>query len=158
MGKWKLSWDIARFGDDEEFDTFEEAKSVFRKKISREVREEWEHLFYALEDNLKDFRYGEKIMNFLKKFADNELEESDVIEIGLIDDFFLTINADGIDMTDNEVFEQNVYPTIFSNFIFMDDPNKGYRFEFIDYYDPHLVPRKNFKGYGYYIRLAKVTD
>lgn len=32
MEKWKLSWSIANFGDEEEFDTFEEAKSVFRKR------------------------------------------------------------------------------------------------------------------------------
>ena len=79
MEKWKLSWVIARFGDEEEFDTFEEAKSVFRKKISREVSDEWEETFDSLEDDLEEETDGEEIMNFLKKFADNELEESDAL-------------------------------------------------------------------------------
>ncbi len=158
MGKWKLIWCIARFGDEEEFDTFEEAKSVFRKKISREVSDEWEEIFDFLEKELEEETDGEEIMNFLKKFADNELEESDVIETEYHGKFHLTINADGIDMAEDEDYGQQVYPTISSNFIFMDDPNIFYHFTFIDYYDPDLMPGTEYNGYGYFITLNKVTD
>ena len=158
MEKWKLRWSIACFGDEEEFDTFEEAKSVFRKKISREVSDEWFDVLDSLEDDLEEETDGEEIMNFLKKFADNELEESDVIETEYHGNFHLTINADGIDMAEDENYGQQVYPTISSNFIFMDDPNKVYRFEFIDYYDYDLAPGTEFNGYGYCIILEKVTD
>lgn len=158
MEKWKLSWRIAYFGDEEEFDTFEEAKSVFRKKISREVRDEWNDVFDDLEDALEEEADGEEILNFLKKFADNELEKSDVIETEYHGDFHLTINADGIDMAEDEDYGQQVYPTMSSDFIFTDDPNKVYNFRFIDYYDPNLDPGTDYNGYGYYISLEKVTD
>ena len=158
MDKWKLRWSIAYFGDEEEFDTFEEAKSVFRKKISRELRDELEEIFEILEKDLEEETDGEEIMNFLKKFVDNELEESDVIETEYHGKFHLTINADGIDMAEDEDYGQQVYPTIESNFIFMDDPNKVYAFVFHDYYDPNLIPGTEYNGYQYYIRLEKVTD
>ncbi len=158
MEKWKLIWSIAYFGDKEEFDTFEEAKSVFRKKISREVSSEWNEIFDILENKFEEETDGEEIMDFLEKFSDNELEESDVIETEYHGDFHLTINDDGIDMAEDENYGQQVYPTISSNFIFMDDPNKVYEFVFHDYYDPNLDPGTEYNGYQYWIRLEKVTD
>lgn len=154
MDKWKLTWQITKYGDEELFDSFEEAKAAFRNKISREI--DFSDSEDSFADELEEEENGEEIMNFLEKFMKNEDEESDYVEGDYEGDFTLSINQFGINIEEDESYGEQVYPTITSNFIQMDDPNKEYRFEYIDYYDPNKSePDPEFSGFGYHLYLKK---
>ena len=125
---WILEWQITRFGTRDEYDSFEEAKNVFRDKIAREIK--IENYFDSIEEELELHEDGEKIANFLTKFFENSLEAEDVVEAEIEGDFEGSINADAFEMKESENYGQQIFPTIQSNFIFMDDPEKKILFLF----------------------------
>ncbi|MBR5280516.1 MAG: hypothetical protein IKU26_06090 [Clostridia bacterium] len=152
--KWILKWQITRFGTSDEYDSFEEAKAVFRNKIAREI--EFGNYLDVIVENLETQDNGEKIADFLTKFFGNSLEAEDVVEGKITGEFEASFNADGFAMKESESYRQQVYPTIETNFIFMDDPEKEYRFYFNDPYNCNGIDY-DFDGYDYELILRKKT-
>lgn len=152
--KWILKWQITRYGASDEYDSFEEAKNSFRTKISREI--DFEEYLDHMQDELDMAYNGEEIANFLLKFFDNTLEENDVVQAEFEGDFEATINEDGFSVQESENYGQQTYPTINSNFIFMNDPEKQYSFYFNDPYNVNGID-PDFDGYDYEITLRKKT-
>ena len=152
--KWILKWQITRFGTSDEYDSFEEAKTVFRDKIAREI--DFDNYFELIEEELESQENGEKIAGFLTNFFENSLEAEDVIEAEIDGEFEATFNANGFEMKESESYGQQIYPTIESNFIFMDDPEKEYHFYFNDIYNPNGIDY-DFDGYDYELILRKKT-
>ena len=152
--KWILNWQITRYGTSNEYDSFEEAKNALRTKIAREI--DFKNYLEHMEDELDSSDCGEAIANFLTKFFNNTLEENDVIETSFDGNFNSSFNADGFEMKESEFYGQQIYPTIESNFVFMNDPEKRYHFYFNDPYNANGID-PDFDGYDYEITLRKKT-
>jgi hypothetical protein len=153
--KWMLTWRITRYGATDEYDSFEEAKEVFRKKIAREIP--FDDCFDSIiEEQLDDSENGEEIAKFLTGFFHNTVNREDVIETEFDGEFEADIKSDSFKMKESESFGEKIYPTIESNFVFMDDPAKEYNFYYSDPYDPDICSF-DFDGYDYEIILRKKT-
>lgn len=150
--KWIVDWQITRYGTKDEYDSFEEAKKAFRTKIAREI--DIEDYLDHMQGELDMASNGEEISNFLIKFFSNELEEDDMIETEFHGDFDCYFNAEGFELKESEDYGQQTYPTIESNFITMDDPEKTYHFYFNDPYNCNGIDLI-FDGYDYEITLRK---
>lgn len=151
---WILDWHITRYGTSDEYDSFEEAKNAFRSKIAREIG--FEYYLDHMNNELASSDNGEEIANFLTNFFDNTLEEQDVIETSFEGGFNATFNADGFKIKESELYGLQTFPTIESNFVFMNDCEKQYRFYFNDPYNFNGIDPE-FDGYDYEITLRKKT-
>ncbi len=152
--KWILDWRITRFRDRMEFDTFEEARDVFRNKIAREI-DVPEYLDF-LSEELETAVDGEQIAEFLSRFFRNELTEEHLIETDFFGEFEATFSREGFKMAESEYCDLQSYPTIESNFVMMEDPERAYHFYFVDPYDTDGV-NPDFCGYDYELNLRKET-
>lgn len=149
--KWILEWQITRYGAKEEYDSFEEAKAAFQKKLATEI--DLPEYFEVMDEQFDTLLDGEEVKTFLEKFFKEGLTEDDLIETDIFCEFEGHIDHNSIYLDEAEFCGQQIYPRIESNFTVMNDPDKMHRFLFID---PYCVDGiQDFGGYSYLLMLRK---
>ena len=138
MSKWKVRWTIeASDFDAETFDNFDSAKAKFYEKME----EGCEFLFGNYEDIV---RYdldeagedGEEIVQYIYDFFCGNLTQEDSLVVDYSGEGFnLCINKEGIDTEEAEDYCLNVFLTIQTDFLTVDDEDKNYSLYVYDPYD-----------------------
>ena len=143
MSKWKVRWNInydwgeSSDFDAETFDNFDSAKAKFYKKMG-EVRKRF---FEDCEDMVrkdldKDGEDGKAIVKYINHFFRGKLTQEDSLVVDYSGEGFnLCINKEGIDMEEAEDYCLNVYLTIQTDFLTVDDEDKNYSLYIYDPYD-----------------------
>ena len=144
MGKWKVGWTInSDWGessdfDSETFDNFDSAKAKFYEKMGEVCEIFFENssegcVRYHLDEEGED---GEAIVQYIKDFFCGNLTQEDSLVVDFSGDFNLCINKRGIDMEESaSCCCLNIYPTIQTDFLTVDDEDKNYTLYFYDPYD-----------------------
>ena len=129
MSKWKVRWTIkASDFDGETFDNFDSAKAKFYEKMEKVYND------FCLEpDNMvreeldKDGEDGEAIAQYIDDFFRGNLTQEDSLVVDYSsNDFNLCINKEGIDMAESVNCCFNIYPTIQTDFLTVDDEDENY--------------------------------
>lgn len=146
---WIVRWTADIFGSEDEYDSFEEAKAAFRRKITRDIEaKDWLLLLDGGEQRA--------IAEYLCAFFENTNDEDDPLLLKYDDDDIIAdFREDGFDFRENDDRRLDHYPSISANFAAMDDPDKRYVFDYIYYYHPDII---DFDGYEYKISLQKVKE
>ena len=144
MSKWKVGWTInSDWGessdfDSETFDNFDSAKAKFYEKMGEVCEIFFENrsegcVRYHLDEEGED---GEAIVQYIKDFFCGSLTQEDSLIVDFGGDFNLCINKEGIDMEESaNCCCLNIYPTIQTDFLTVDDEDKNYSLYVYDPYD-----------------------
>ena len=142
MSKWKVRWtinyswgEISDF-DSETFDNFDSAKAKFYEKMGEVCEIFFENssegcVRYHLDEEGED---GEAIVQYIKDFFRGNLTQEDSLVVDFGGDFNLCINKEGIDMEESADYCLNIYPTIQTDFLTVDDEDKKYTLYVAIYY------------------------
>ena len=122
--------------DAETFDNFDSAKAKFYEKMG-EVRKSF---FWDCEDMVrdhldKDGEDGKAIVKYINNFFRGNLTQEDSLVVDYGGDFNLCINKEGINMEEAEDYLLNVFLTIQTDFLTVDDEDKNYSLYVYDPYD-----------------------
>ena len=143
MSKWKVRWNInydwgeSSDFDSETFDNFDSAKAKFYEKME----EVYEDFFLNCEDGVRDDldedgEDGEAIVQYMRDFFHGNLTQEDSLVVDYSGrGFNLCINKGGIDMEEAEDYCLNVFLTIQTDFLTVDDEDKNYTLYIYDPYD-----------------------
>ena len=142
MSKWKVRWSIIHaWGessdfDSEIFDNFDSAKAKFYEKMG----EVYEDFFLECEDMVceyldEDGEDGEAIVQYIKDFFCGNLTQEDSLVVDFGGDFNLCINKKGIDMEESADYRSNIFLTIKTDFLTVDDEDKNYTLYVYDPFD-----------------------
>ena len=142
MNKWKVRWSIIHdWGessdfDVETFDNFDSAKAKFYEKMG----EVCEIFFEENEDVIRDHldeegEDGEAIVQYIEDIFRGNLTQEDSLVVDFGGDFNLCINKKGIDMEESADYCSNIFLTIKTDFLTVDDEDKNYTLYVYDPYD-----------------------
>ena len=143
MSKWKVRWNInydwgelSDF-DSETFDNIDSAKAKFYEKME-EVCEIffWNHEDMVRDDLDEDGEDGEAIVQYMRDFFCGNLTQEDSLVVDYSGEGFnLCINKEGINTEEAEDYCLNVFLTIQTDFLTVDDEDKNYSLYVYDPYD-----------------------
>ena len=142
MSKWKVRWNInydwgeSSDFDSETFDNFDSAKAKFYEKME----EVCEIFFWYSEDSMRDHlnaegEDGEAIVHYIEDFFCGNLTQEDSLVVDFGCEFNLCINKRGIDMEESAHYGGNIFLTIQTDFLTVDDEDKNYTLYVYDPYD-----------------------
>ena len=144
MSKWKVRWTInsdwGQFSDfdAETFDNFDSAKAKFYEKMGEVCEIFFENssenvIRYHLDEEGED---GEAIVQYINDFFCGNLTQEDSLVVDYSGEGFnLCINKEGIDTEEAEDYFLNVFLTIQTDFLTVDDEDKNYSLYVYDPYD-----------------------
>ena len=147
MSKWKVRWNInydwgeSSDFDSETFDNFDSAKAKFYEKMEGGVCDSffWNYESAVREDLDEDGEDGEAIVQYIKDFFCGNLTQEDSLVVDYSGEGFnLCINKEGIDTEEAEDYCLDVFLTIQTDFLTVDDEDKKYT---LYVYDPYYATK-----------------
>ena len=145
MSKWKVRWSISHYCGDfsnfdaETFDNFDSAKAKFYEKMEEVCKDffwDTEYDVCVREDLDEDGEDGEAIVQYINDFFCGNLTQEDSLVVDYSGEGFnLCINKEGIDTEEAEDYCLNVFLTIQTDFLTVDDEDKNYSLYVYDPYD-----------------------
>lgn len=155
---WLLTWCFEGWKGEANFVSFAEAKKTMREMIRDKIdfMEYTDVIYSDQEESSPRYQIGKYIENFFLDISFPQRKEDILVAEYADDEWQASLTADSIQSSEMESWCQEVYATIRTDFVLMEDPDKCYNFYLMDPYNPEGIGLV--EGTEYTISLRRATD